>query len=598
MEQTSISCTTEAHNPQCSLFVIAPLRWMKGCAYGVAQSTFVGRIDIEPLAMALFPAAYGWLLPFIGRDPRDVQEHIGGPPDVATALALAVTAVQRSALIATSRERYLAPISGPDGTSRFLVAFSFEYRAATLAVIQWLHGVGQAFARTSTPAGSVLRELERRHSVLLQKLRVFSDRGQNRFFILQTAYEKGIPAKRLPGSVQLLGQGSRARLFDSSITERTGSIGIHWAADKRLTAHILRRAGLPAPVHREVASADDARSAADELGYPVVIKPADMRGGIGVFADIREPELVGRAFAESRKYSKNVLVERHFEGDGHRLTVMDGRVIRVTRKRPWGVTGDGRSSVAELILASKERGGRADLDGEAHSLLRQNGLTASAVLAEGHFLALRRRNNASADGETITLPIDTVHNDNLALALRAAATLRLDMAGVDLLIADISRSWMESGALICEVNAQPQMSGKLVEQMVTEQIQGDGRIPVFLLIVRHGNKGSDIRTAIGIPHALQDAPFSTATGVWMGSKKLCPASNAFAAARILLEMPDIEKAVCVTTVNDILRFGLPCDRFNRIFIPDAPLPPGFAAMLAPHAPKGAIRSYRQLNGVS
>ena len=35
--------------------------------------------------------------------------------------------------------------------------------------------------------------------------------------------------------------------------------------------------------------------------------------------------------------------------------------------------------------------------------------------------------------------------------------LDLDLAGVDLIIPDLSRSWTECGALICEINARPEI---------------------------------------------------------------------------------------------------------------------------------------------
>ena len=57
------------------------------------------------------------------------------------------------------------------------------------------------------------------------------------------------------------------------------------------------------------------------------------------------------------------------------------------------------------------------------------------------------------------------------------------MAGVDLLIPDIGHSWFESGAHICEVNAQPQMFTTMHKPMLVDML-GDagGRIPVAMVI--------------------------------------------------------------------------------------------------------------------
>ena len=561
------------------------------------QSTLLGDIDVVPAGAAVFASAYSWLRRFIGDDERDRPGDLTDAAHMARAVAFAVTAIQRKAFIALSRGLTVGPASRSASERRFPFAMAFEHREATMATVAWLNEVGRAFAGHGRPNSSALSRLEDLHAALVATLRRFRDPGQNRFFVLQTAYENGIPTVRLPGARQLLGQGSRARLLDSAMTEHTSAIGYQWSVDKRLTAAMLHRAGLPGAIHRSVTSEAEAATAALELGYPVVVKPADRRGGAGVFADIRDEATLRHAFAESRQLSRNILVERHFEGDGHRLTVMEGQVIRVTRKRPWGITGDGISSIATLAERSPrpESGGTA-LDDEALGLLRQQGLNPFSILEESRFVALRRRNNAAAGGDSTTLDTNTVHPDNLALARRAAATLRLNIAGVDLLIADIGRSWLESGALICEVNAQPQMSGKLVEQMVKSQATGAARVPVFLLILPTDHDATTPAPARPLARALGNAPIAVAAGVWIGESRQCAAPDAFAAARMLLEMPDVDRALCVMTAKDILTHGLPTDRFERIYFSGAPIPPRLWSMLQPHAGEGRLRIFRPASG--
>ena len=50
---------------------------------------------------------------------------------------------------------------------------------------------------------------------------------------------------------------------------------------------------------------------------------------------------------------------------------------------------------------------------------------------------------------------DLVHPDNREMAIRAAATVGLDVCGVDFLTPDISRSFKDIGGGICELNAAP-----------------------------------------------------------------------------------------------------------------------------------------------
>ena len=60
----------------------------------------------------------------------------------------------------------------------------------------------------------------------------------------------------------------------------------------------------------------------------------------------------------------------------------------------------------------------------------------------------------STGGTAIDLT-DVVHPDNREMAVRAAQAIGLDVAGVDFITPDITRSYRDVGGAICEVNAAP-----------------------------------------------------------------------------------------------------------------------------------------------
>jgi cyanophycin synthetase len=127
-------------------------------------------------------------------------------------------------------------------------------------------------------------------------------------------------------------------------------------------------------------------------------------------------------------------------------------------------------------------------DADMVRVLRSQDLTLDDVPQRGRKVRLRGQANRHRGGtyETVT---DRVHPDNRLLAIRAAAAVGLDIAGVDFICPDISRSHLEVGGAICEVNARPgllagaelpKLAAMLVEHLFPAP--ADGRIPVVCVL--------------------------------------------------------------------------------------------------------------------
>ena len=319
-------------------------------------------------------------------------------------------------------------------------------------------------------------------------------KSSNVFLLTRTAFELGIPFRELPGDLYQYGVGKQARWLNSTFTDTTSYIASHLTHYKSLGAAVLREAGIPVPDHQMVSNATDAVKAAWRLGYPVVVKPEDTDGGKGVQAGLLNDAEVRQAFDLAQRHSRRILVEKHVDGKDYRINVFNGKAIWAIERVPAGVTGDGLNTVKELIRqanADPRRGSRSDcvlkplvIDAEANRLMEQQGLHASSVPTAGQFVRLKKAANVSSGGTPVPV-FHQLHPDNALLAVRATEALRLDLAGVDLLIPDISVSWRESGAAICEVNAQPQLgkmtSIHLYKLILQELLPGRGRIPTAVV---------------------------------------------------------------------------------------------------------------------
>ena len=85
---------------------------------------------------------------------------------------------------------------------------------------------------------------------------------------------------------QLGGQtplGLAQGLKDNGVTVvGTSPEAIHLAEERGAFGRVLHQAGLPAPKHGTASSFDDAREIADEIGYPVLVRPSYVLGGRGM----------------------------------------------------------------------------------------------------------------------------------------------------------------------------------------------------------------------------------------------------------------------------------------------------------------------------
>jgi len=449
----------------------------------------------------------------------------------------------------------------------------------SLQVVQWWVSAVNLLLREVADQDVNWKKNEQDWEQLQLLIRASALRSTNTIHFIRAAYQLGIPITKLGGDIYAFGTGCRARWFKSTITDATSALGSGIAKNKQATASLLKNFCLPAPDHALAVSEDSAVKIASVLGYPVVVKPVDQEQGRGVFAGLRSERSLRTAYQSSRRVSQNILVERHQDGEDYRLTVMKDKLIKVMHRQPAVVVGDGVSSVRQLVqvlLQSPEqkraarRSGkpRIDLDDEALDLLRDQGLTPNDIPIAGQQIILRRKSNISAGGSHQLVPLDSVHPDNAALAVRTASLLGLDFAGIDLIMPDIAEPWHQCGAIIVEVNAQPQLGYRdmpdLYHRILLELVPKRGCIPLYLLEVDR-NETPSVPQLQAWAQLRGCNAFSTPHGVWRDGRQLVwSPKNSFAAARAMLLDKQTSGALMVMAHDDIVRHGLPVADFERI----------------------------------
>jgi cyanophycin synthetase len=418
---------------------------------------------------------------------------------------------------------------------------------------------------------------------IIEQLRLEAPAGTNNKKFVSAAHALGIPCFPLPGGLYQYGWGRFGRLMSSSTTDATGVIAARSARNKLASGLILHQAGLPVPAFAMARDAETAAIVAERIGYPVVLKPADLDGGVGVSVFLRNGEQVKQAYDKARAHSSNIIVQKHVNAPEHRLNVFKGRLIGAAMRLPAGVTGDGRSTISELVEKANaeptrkphKRDGAPPLKLEKveTDLLEMQGLRVDAVPAEGLFVRLAHETRRGTGGTTEAIT-EKVHPDNAALAVQTAALFRLDIAGIDLLCPDISRSWKEVGAAITEINSAPQYgeaSGALPEIILRDLIKGQGRIPIVLALDMSPDAAMGLSEALS--SALKQGGLCLAASLqdrfWDGQGWIRHHRNSVSqGVRTILMRPEIDVGFFSLTTSDILRAGWPVDRSNIIILDD------------------------------
>lgn len=419
---------------------------------------------------------------------------------------------------------------------------------------------------------------------LLKQIARRSAYGPSTQSLVDAARRRRIPVARLNGqSLVQLGWGSRQRRIRASVTDRTGLVASELAGDKAQAKALLQEIGCPVAKGVVVSAADEAVTAAQRLSRPLVIKPLDGNHGRGVTTGLLTDEDLRAAFALAVVHSRRVIVEEQLPGRDHRILVVDGQVVAVAERVPAHVTGDGVRTVAELVeqVNQDPRRGvghesvltRIRIDDQAAlDLLERQGLSVASVPMRGQTVMLRTTANLSSGGTAIDRT-DEIHPDNASIARRAALAIGLDVAGIDLLAPDITRSVRETGGGIVEINAAPGLRMHMAPSEGTPRDVAEpilrmmfppgsrARIPVLAVTGTNGKSTVGRMLSVIFSSQGKTVGLTNTSGVYIGAEQVSHAdASGPKSARMVLRDPTVDVAVLECARGGILREGLAFDR--------------------------------------
>jgi len=416
----------------------------------------------------------------------------------------------------------------------------------------------------------------------LKEIREDSLLGPSTRSIVDEALSRGIPMIRLNKySYVQLGHGINQRRIQATMTDRTSGIGVEIADDKMRTKNILRSAGVPIPEGEEIEEIEKALEEAEYIGYPVVVKPLVGNHGRGISVNVGNDDDLRVAYEQAKRFHETIVVERYLPGFDHRVLVIHGRFVAAARRDPASVTGDGSSTIQQLIDQLNEdpqRGyghenilTRVIVDFMTERLLGQMGRDLDAVMPEGEELVLKSTANLSQGG-TATDVTDEVHPFIRHMAERIARIIDIDIMGIDIIAPHLREPLEMTGGGVVEVNAAPGFRMHLspfhgesrnVATPVVDMLFPPGTSGTIPILAITGTNGKTT-TARLIAHILKitgrTVGMSSTGGVTIGNDKILSGDySGPEGTKFVLREPSVDAAILEVARGSILRRGLAFD---------------------------------------
>lgn len=229
-----------------------------------------------------------------------------------------------------------------------------------------------------------------------------------------------------------------------------------------------------------------------QLTFPIVLKPLNLSGGVGISIDVRTLEEVQTYFDLHPTYTQ-VLAEQSLKGKDTRVLIVRGKFFAACQREPAFVIGDGIHTIEELIhsenfkRAESQRRQNQDnvwdedvfpilFDVDCKDHIQKQGFELSYIPKNDEKIFVRLNANVASGGVSIDVT-DEVCPEIRELCEKVAKKLGMTTVGIDLMSESLSVPLEhQSGAGIVEVNASPGLSLHILTYI------GKRRNPVPLIV--------------------------------------------------------------------------------------------------------------------
>ncbi|MBE6050357.1 MAG: cyanophycin synthetase [Clostridium sp.] len=398
--------------------------------------------------------------------------------------------------------------------------------------------------------------------------------------IKNAANRYGMPVFPLGNSgFYQIGYGKQGRVIEATIGAQTTCVAADIASDKELTKKLLINQSIPVAKGKVVENVIDLIKTAEEIGYPLVLKPRYGSKGKGVSVNIKSKDELIKKYNNLKGKFEDLILEKYYEGNDYRVCVVDYNIVAASLRIPPYVVGDGISNIKDLIRKlndDKLRGydhekplTKVHIDEELVNFLEAKGMTLNTVLEKDEKINLRDNANLSTGGMAIDCT-NEISEENKKICIRAAKAIGLDICGVDIKTTNLRDNLCENG-IVMEINAAPGIrmhmypsKGKVRdvgEAILALQYNGiPMNIPVISITGTNGKTTTTRLTSYVLKCMGYKVGMTSTDGIFIDGECIDNGDDTgyFSAKGVLLNK-DVEVAVLETARGGLIRRGLAYD---------------------------------------
>lgn len=230
---------------------------------------------------------------------------------------------------------------------------------------------------------------------------------------------------------------------------------------KDITHKLLRDHGLPTPetecFYAKIFDRKEAEKRLSILSYPIILKDAKGSNSRGIFPSVADAADAMRVLEKELPRYRSMIAQEMVSGKEYRVLVLDEKVIGALEMIPPYITGDGVSTVAEIIeRAQKTTERRTKTDENLKRILGEQKVSLGSVLAENETVQIKKSSCLAEGGETRDVT-DSVHGKIEKICVEASKVVGKHLVGIDIMCDDISEDPERQSFHIIEINGKPDL---------------------------------------------------------------------------------------------------------------------------------------------